>query len=698
MSSEEDARKAEKKRLKKLRKQERKNLESSDSKASAASTPAQPASTSATANEHETSPKETSDDEKKRQKALKKQKKAEKRARKAEKRAQIEADNGPSTSSLSASQRTDAQGSSAQHNDTTEQSPSQTSTVFKSRSSQQSYQTGSGRDKNDSAPLDLPMPAAHLSPRRDASSRPSPFYPRAPPAPASSELQLDPALFPPGMDISAIRNQASSSGSAAKPRSTAPSKPTAAALDAALASMTSQGGASGKGSRVARASAPRNAQRLTDSKEATVNDAQGLTEKQILAEKLYQPHQIKWLQEAGLITTLHKGSFTAAERQVMEEAFAEFCSRHKFSYEEGQELLLSDRSQEQVELYNELTKHIAASIEGRHLRSVRRYVLETFHPHARQGSWSADQIRILVQSYRELGPKWADIGKRCGRLARDCRTRWRDAGGEQQLTSEVLTASQAESAAQEGAKEATASASQASEGQDDDNGPRKNLSSWSSEEVVKLRQAVAEVCAQMNIDLDRGGLPPWKVIAAKVGTRAPGGCQRKWDEIQTHVKRGREESEIVANKRARKHDMWQSERDDKLLVDRIQAQEYAMEMDDEKAIDWSEIADDELQYARNELSKAWRRLKDKRMPEGARSSISLKVKLEALRPVVEKRYEKWYSGQSQPSSTAAAAQTWSAARRAADDRKRKAKKAKGVDVKSSPKDAGDVIDSEEEDA
>jgi hypothetical protein len=55
-----------------------------------------------------------------------------------------------------------------------------------------------------------------------------------------------------------------------------------------------------------------------------------------------------------------------------------------------------------------------------------------------QGKWSADEDARLLLLYRELGPKWKEIGGRMGRLDRACRDRARDLNYGQPLNTGAL--------------------------------------------------------------------------------------------------------------------------------------------------------------------------------------------------------------------------------------------------------------------
>lgn len=455
----------------------------------------------------------------------------------------------------------------------------------------------------------------------------SPPFPPAPPFFPTRQMISSSRIpnaddFPPGFDFSALQAYSdsmggggSSSAAAAGPSSgghadlfsqldrqgppvherkrTAPSL---AALDAAVRSSAS--GRAGSSSARAVSSRTKNGEAIYKSKELTIADVAGLSEKEILSQKLYQPHQIKWLEEAGLLTTVHRGAFSKGEAATLKARYEEFCTKHKLSEEEGLAILLDERTPEQAELWTQLTTELSAALEGRTNRSVRRWMKESFHPGAGKGAWTIGEQDALAEAFAELGTRWSDISKRVGRTARDCRIRWRDYGSK--------------------------------------TGPSK-AGRWKNEEVEQLKAAVAEQCEKLNLAPDDPALP-WSVISSKVGNRAGFMCLKKWDQLQSKEKRGLASSAV----RDVEH-MYTSPRDDKTVVEALLQQEKALSRDSEEAIVWKDLATDAFPFARETLLQGWTRLKKKRLPESHKNA-SLRAKLEILLPIVVERRRRWDSG------------------------------------------------------
>lgn len=419
----------------------------------------------------------------------------------------------------------------------------QTDRPAKKQKADQGSLDAAGKNASQGATSESSATTFRPSPSR--AGMPPPFFPHHYKKAASTGINA--ADLPPGLDLSALTEQlgggkATGSSSSAADQlarlnevtsgstfvlpdaSASKSKakgPTQSAFDAAILSMK---GGSGSTSAPGRVKGTRSNEKISKSKEATIADAAGLSEKEILCRKLYQPHQLKWLEEAGVLKNVLRGKFTQDETEKMTEALRAFAAGNGMTEEEGIELL-TDRTPSQAELYAELTSEMAASVEGRHLRSVRRFAVEHFHPGAKQGPWTQAQIEALAAAHAELGPKWAEIGKRIGRLARDCRTRWRDHG------------------------------SQVKE--------NRQSGRWSQEEVDKLQAAVEEQCQALGLSSDDKALP-WSSIALRVGSRASNACFRKWDEIQ--LKKEKNKGDLLAKTQG--VEMWYAPRDEKLLVER----------------------------------------------------------------------------------------------------------------------------------
>ena len=55
---------------------------------------------------------------------------------------------------------------------------------------------------------------------------------------------------------------------------------------------------------------------------------------------------------------------------------------------------------------------IARELEGRTDYQVKQRYMSELDPNLKKGVWSADEMKILIDSQKELGNKWLEIAKR----------------------------------------------------------------------------------------------------------------------------------------------------------------------------------------------------------------------------------------------------------------------------------------------
>lgn len=423
------------------------------------------------------------------------------------------------------------------------------------------------------------------------------------PVAASAVLPYDASDFPPGFDMTAL-DQDSTTAPSTKRAGT--SQPTAAALDAALRSQSATKGTPTAARGRVKTVQVKAHEGIMNSKEGTIADATGLTEKQILSEKLYQPHQIKWLEEAGILTTVHRGKFSKQEDRTLRSAMDTWCRVHSLTQSEAIELI-QNRTHDQAQMYADLTSFLAASIEGRSLRSVRRFVLENFHQ-AKTGSWSEEEVESLRKAYNELGPKWSIIAQRLNRLSRDVRVKHRDyiaVDGRFRATQPTTQQANGESSMAASTSDTTLTSSS--------DGLKKGK--WTQSEMQQLETVVREQCTALSLDIDGPNLP-WKAIGATVN-RSTQSCIDKWDEIRAKQIKGNDPFET-----ATPDESYFAARDDLTLVRRLlDRQADVLERNDAKLIRWSRVIDGPhdneadrdtddrgLPFGRKTTSKAFTRL------------------------------------------------------------------------------------------
>ncbi len=58
--------------------------------------------------------------------------------------------------------------------------------------------------------------------------------------------------------------------------------------------------------------------------------------------------------------------------------------------------------------------------------AVYHYVRRAYHPMKQQGKWTSVEDAALAQAVQELGQSWEKVSANVGRMAADCRDRWRN--------------------------------------------------------------------------------------------------------------------------------------------------------------------------------------------------------------------------------------------------------------------------------
>lgn len=154
-----------------------------------------------------------------------------------------------------------------------------------------------------------------------------------------------PVLSPISSNAKANKSRADSSitKTAEPEKATTPQKPVQRRVAPSLDVLNKIARSSNSGSTVKRAStvrAARNEINLLHSKEATVADARGFRFEDILADKLYQSHQLRWLhEEIGLVYKL--GAYSKTEDEQIERAMLDFGLEHSLDWQQVLDLMFN---------------------------------------------------------------------------------------------------------------------------------------------------------------------------------------------------------------------------------------------------------------------------------------------------------------------------------------------------------------------
>lgn len=70
-------------------------------------------------------------------------------------------------------------------------------------------------------------------------------------------------------------------------------------------------------------------------------------------------------------------------------------------------------------------KELAKALPQRNPKQVFAFGYRRWHPENHKGPWTATEEEILRNHVAQRGRKWAEAGKKIGRLPESCRDKWR---------------------------------------------------------------------------------------------------------------------------------------------------------------------------------------------------------------------------------------------------------------------------------
>ncbi|KAF9569102.1 hypothetical protein CPC08DRAFT_624330 [Agrocybe pediades] len=142
----------------------------------------------------------------------------------------------------------------------------------------------------------------------------------------------------------------------------------------------------------------------------------------ILANKWLNASKLAELvRDEGLV--YKKGKFSAIEEQQLKAAIQRYQHEKQLSDEQIQETIFSktDKGRDTA-FWSELT----AAVPLRPIIAVYHHVRRSYHPLKQQGHWHEYEDEALKQAVADLGQQWEKVSYRVGRMAADCRDRYRN--------------------------------------------------------------------------------------------------------------------------------------------------------------------------------------------------------------------------------------------------------------------------------
>ncbi|KAF7292326.1 Nucleolar protein [Mycena chlorophos] len=256
-----------------------------------------------------------------------------------------------------------------------------------------------------------------------------------------------------------------------------------------------------------------------------IKDLNTIDHAELLATKWLTTQQLNELAKTtGLV--YKKGKFSAPEAKLASDAVDAYQKNNQLS-DAAMDKLIYPEKQSKETFWFEISK----AVPLRPVTAVYHHVRRARHPLKLQGRWTAEEDDKLIQAVASHGKKWEKISAFIGRLATDCRDRYRN-----YLKHRGTQTS----------------------------GP------WSKEEEEKLVSIILEL--HEGKDLDHG--VPWTQVSERMGgTRGRQQCRMKWTD-----------SLSVRHKTGGAGARW-TKGDTQMLIQRVAAQPIQHETE----IDWTAL-------------------------------------------------------------------------------------------------------------
>ncbi|KAF9481820.1 hypothetical protein BDN70DRAFT_802572 [Pholiota conissans] len=246
-----------------------------------------------------------------------------------------------------------------------------------------------------------------------------------------------------------------------------------------------------------------------------------------------------------------KGKFSAIEEEQLRAAIEKYQSEKGLTEVQILETIFSktDKSKDTA-FWSELT----SAVPLRPIIAVYHHVRRSYHPMKQQGPWKSYEDDALKQAVADLGQQWEKVSYRVGRMASDCRDRYRN----HIVNSDI-----------------------------------RITGHWSAEEEEKLTRIVTDMTIKQGKDIDNDVF--WgKVSELMGGTRGRQQCRIKWTDAL---------SKTVKNEGRKPR--W-SPQDAFILVHKVDS----LNVRDDTEIDWKLIPDQDWNlWSAHTLQRRWLTLK-----------------------------------------------------------------------------------------
>ncbi|KAJ7682614.1 hypothetical protein DFH06DRAFT_971169 [Mycena polygramma] len=274
----------------------------------------------------------------------------------------------------------------------------------------------------------------------------------------------------------------------------------------------------------------------------------------LLANKWMGPDKLAEL-VANEVNTLSglvykKGKFSAIEIRQVNDAMENYRTTRGLSEQDLNQIIFPrDTKKKDAAFWIELTN----AVPQRPIIAVYNYVRRAHHPMKQQGKWRPEEDAKLIQAVTSHGQHWEKVALTVGRMATDCRDRYRNHIVDRE---------------------------------------KRVVGAWSAAEEEQLTRIVTKITKGKDLDNDIF----WSKVSEKMGgTRSRQQCRIKWtDSLSKKCKTAGD-----ANPRWGSHD-------GVVLVHKIDA----LKVRDDTEIDWKSLPDAQWNlWSAHTLQRRWLTMK-----------------------------------------------------------------------------------------
>jgi hypothetical protein len=246
-----------------------------------------------------------------------------------------------------------------------------------------------------------------------------------------------------------------------------------------------------------------------------------------------------------------KGKFSAIEAQQIAGAIEEYKEVNQLDEAGFLDLALANNG---VAKANTFWSAITAAVPMRPIIAVYHHVRRTYHPLRAKGKWMPSEDEALKAAVLEYGQQWEKVSVRVGRMASDCRDRYRN---------------------------------------HIQNSEDRAVGPWTKDEEIRLTEIVTDMTIKQGKDMDNDVF--WGVVCQRMGNkRGRQQCRIKWTDSL---------SKTFKNNGMKPR--W-SPRDAYILVHKVDS----LNVRDDSEIDWKTLPDPNWNlWSAHALQRRWLTMK-----------------------------------------------------------------------------------------